>query len=123
LLQIPPAEQGRALYLDSTTGIEHIYVVLSATRWPALEDTLAKAPAGAVAARSVQEPNRLRQRGIGGTRPAAGAAGLADLITLERVHDGATHTVSVGGERFAATGSFLVVERWFRHVAARRGSP
>src|SRR5262249_8851148 len=36
-IQIPPAEKN-AFYLDTQTGAEHLYIVFSAIRWPALEE-------------------------------------------------------------------------------------
>ena len=36
-IRVPPTEVGKALELDTTVGIEHIYAVFSTTRWPRLE--------------------------------------------------------------------------------------
>src|SRR5437016_6327248 len=72
LLSVPPAGSSNAFYLDANAGIEHIYAVFSATRWPALEEALPKPPPAKVPGQMahgtrVQEPNRLGLRGVGGT--------------------------------------------------------
>ncbi|MBM3887781.1 MAG: DUF4384 domain-containing protein, partial [Verrucomicrobia bacterium] len=99
-VQVPSAEQGRALFLDRNTGVEHVYAVFAAARWPELETALAHKTGPTVAqtptgkgqeARgkgeafalssspfplspsrlpSVSAPFSLRTRGIGGLRPA-----------------------------------------------------
>jgi hypothetical protein len=91
-IQIPSAESKRALYLDTTTGYEHVYAVLSAARWPELEHALAQP--GPTAAATVLEPNALRLRGVAGDR------------------------VTDASEPLEAEGPVLVIERWFQHVAA-----
>ena len=55
-IQVPSAESGSTLYLDTTVGVEHVYAVFSATRWPRLEGALARPlPAG-------EEPQLSRRR-------------------------------------------------------------
>jgi hypothetical protein len=109
-IQVPSTESGSTLYLDSTVGVEHIYAVFSATRWPRLEEALARPlPAGEeLASREetprgvVQSPNALGLRGVGGER------------TLTPPGDESES--SSGGDRFLGDGYFLVLERWIRHV-------
>jgi hypothetical protein len=110
-VQIPPANK-HAFYLDTSTGAEHLYVVFSATRWPALEEALARpgaeerpVPPGFVENGRLASANR----GVGGV--AEDEPGLP----FERVTEGQQLTLSA--DTFEGKGSFLVVERWFRHVA------
>src|SRR5207248_6645974 len=42
-IRVPASDSGASLYLDTTVGIEHIYAVFAATRWPRLEQALARA--------------------------------------------------------------------------------
>jgi hypothetical protein len=107
--QMPPADEGRVFYLDATPGVEHVYAVLSATRWPELESALASraSPDRQLPPVSrVEEPNNLRSRGIGGTRPETLSVSLGKVLP-------------VSGDEFAGSGRLLVVERWLRHVDAR----
>jgi hypothetical protein len=97
-VQVPSAEQGRALFLDRNTGIEHIYAVFCAARWPELETALAQRPTITRSALSTLDsrlstPLNLSTRGIGGLRPAEPSQPLT------------------------ADGPLLVIERWFKHVA------
>ena len=129
-LQVPAPEARQALYLDGTTGIEHVYAVFSATRWPDLEValvraqplSLAPAPEGGVGpfySSAVQEPNGLRLRGVGGASPIEGSDAEAATLRIRLGADGKGEAVAVAPEMFEATGSFLVVERWFRHVGPK----
>jgi hypothetical protein len=118
-LQMPSAAK-KAFYLDKTAGIEHIYVVFSAGRWPELEATLSRplpsAPAGPAVA-VVQVPNGLLSRGIEGTHNSEGATNVVGLRPADAVQNSHTYyELAVGGQRFEATGAFLVIERWFRHI-------
>ena len=107
---MPSAESGSTLYLDTTVGIEHIYAVFSATRWPRLEGALARPlPAGEdlppleeTSRGVVESPNALGLRGVGGVRPP----------TSPRDESGSSSV----GDRFQSDGYFLVLEHWFRHV-------
>jgi len=106
--------------LDTTAGIEHIYVVFSATRWPELEAALAGPsqpllPAGSMVT-AVQEPNRLQTRGIGGTHDMAAPIDATVALSAERINGGKTYKLSVEGRPFQASGAFLVIERWFSHM-------
>lgn len=96
-IQIPSPDAAdskpRALYLDQTAGYEHIYAVLSATQWPELEQALAQP--GRAASAIVTQPNALQLRAVGGAR------------------------VTDASEPVEAEGTVLVIERWFRHVAAQ----
>jgi hypothetical protein len=94
MVRIPSGASQTALYLDDVTGVEHIYAVFSAAQWPELERALAQpGRAGAV---SVLQPNALQLRGVAGARETSGA------------------------EPLEATGSVLVIERWFHHSASRQ---
>jgi len=146
-----PASNGRALTLDRTTGVEHVYFVFSAVRWPELESTLlhpvgsgAAGSSATVAVRGTRETqqvatahihsaNGLGLRGVGGEHllaPSA-TAELTQLFPGDPVDTGqadipntpaatpahaAERASSVGGFAVQAAGSFVVAERWFRHV-------
>jgi hypothetical protein len=124
VVQIPAADARKVLFLDTRTGVEHIYAVFSASRWPELEQALAaKAPPAplpampaastTLLATAVNEPNGLLLRGVGGMRPGGEAVAPIAMQRLEK--DGAL-TFYVEEEPLSASGTFLVVERWFRHV-------
>jgi hypothetical protein len=130
IVQVPSTDSDRVLYLDDATGIEHIYAVFSATLWPELEQALAGEPSkppaggagttpGALVVVAVEQPNGLQMRGIAGVRKAATSGAAAEAFTVERAAGGRIQSVSVPANTYRATGSFLVVERWFRHVSAR----
>jgi hypothetical protein len=119
VLQMPAAGK-KAFYLDVTAGIEHVYAVFSATRWPDLEAALSMSstpllPSGSTLA-LVQEPNALQSRGIAGLDDIAPAAGIPLSFSVERIQDGKTCMLHVDGRPLRASGAFLVLERWFRHV-------
>jgi hypothetical protein len=110
-IRVPASDSGasQSLYLDTTIGVEHVYAVFSATRWPRLEQALARSlpveevTAGGVAMRGViDEPSALGLRGVGGVRKDAPAGGGLDSPPV--------------GNRFQGESYFLVLERWFRHV-------
>jgi hypothetical protein len=111
-VQLPAAESASSLYLDTTVGVEHIYAVFSTTRWPRLEEVLARpmpTPAGeetppleVVTRGVVERPNAVGLRGVGGVRPE----------DSPREESGASSV----GDRFQGDSYFLVLERWFRHV-------
>jgi hypothetical protein len=108
IIQVPPVDRATALTLDATTGVEHVYVVLSAARWPALEEALARAaPAGGS---RVKEPIHLDTRGVGDEVPIDPDAAAVVQRGKERLRFDAK--VLVGKPRQG----LLVVERWFRHV-------
>jgi len=126
VVQVPAADARKVLFLDTRTGVEHIYAVFSASRWPELEKALAEkapperppatpAPSTALIAMVVKEPNGLLLRGIGGTRPGGEAVAPIAMQRLDK--DGAL-TFYVAEEPLSASGTFLVVERWFRHMMA-----
>jgi serine/threonine protein kinase len=122
VLQMPPAER-KAFYLDQTAGIEHVYVVFSAGRWPELEAALSKpsppAPPAGSGTDLVQAPNHLLNRGIEATHDFSSLAAVPIPLSVERIEDGKAHKLLVGGRPFQATGAFLVIERWFNHVNPR----
>ncbi len=112
VLQIPPAETS-ALYLDTHAGMEYLYVVLSATRWPALEAALTRpAPQTlAVPPAFADRPLVSATRGVGGT------AGDEPPPPFERITAGGREKLALAAQTYAGNGQFLVVERRFRHVA------
>ncbi len=120
IVKVPAASHER-LYLDHNTGIEHVYAVFSATRWPALEQALANpAPispsrGSKVLPASVQEPNGLKLRGVGGTR-VNDAISDAEAVALEQIDQGQKYKLPLSSLVLEASGSPLAVERWFRHV-------
>jgi TIR domain-containing protein/uncharacterized protein DUF4384 len=108
VIRMPPADEGVVFYLDATPGVEHVYAVLSATRWPELEVAFESraSPDGRRLASRVEDPNELRNRGIGGTRPATLPPRVGEATPL-------------AADEFAASGRLLVVERWIKHVGAQ----
>jgi len=119
-IQLPAKETGRVFYLDTNTGIEHIYAVFSASRWPELEAALAEpSPAPMLSqttrlAMRVEQPNQLGTRGVGGTRidPQASTA-------LDHSQNGKTYHLTLSQQVLQASAPFMVIERWFRHVEER----
>ena len=123
VVQVPAANSRKALFLDTKTGVEHIYAVFSAVRWPELERALAHKtplppptgePSSGLLAMVVDAPNRLLLRGVGGMRPSGEAV---TPFLVERLDKDATLAFYVEEQPLNASGSFLVVERWFHHVA------
>jgi hypothetical protein len=126
VVQVPAADARKALFLDTRTGVEHIYAVFSAGRWSELEQALAaKAPAtqspaapaatATILASAVNKPNGLLLRGVGGARP--GGETVAPFA-MQRLDKDMALTFYVEEQPLSASGALLVVERWFRHVAA-----
>jgi serine/threonine protein kinase len=115
-----PSTEKATYYLDKLAGIEHVYVVFSAARWPQLENRLSQpptpAPSGAEVA-LVQEPNRLQTRGIGGARLDGLAADGSNGLPAELSYQGVSYKVPTEGQLLVSSGTFLVIERWFKHVA------
>jgi len=107
-VRIPSAA---TIYLDPKLGLEHMYAVLAAERWPELETALAGAEALPGAGEKVTAPLDLHLRGVGGTLPeTADGPARPEERSVER-HD----------EEFVGQGLIvLVVERWFHHVAPGR---
>jgi hypothetical protein len=60
VIQIPPPEKGE-LYLDATTGVEHVYAVLAATRWPELETALSERESGSLALQKLKQDVRVQK--------------------------------------------------------------
>jgi hypothetical protein len=123
VLQVPSAESNRVLYLDTTPGIEHVYAVFSTSRWRELEEALRLERSGnsssaggeePAPAAGVRTPNGLQTRGVGGTRPMSPTP--SGSFFIERTEAGHRHRLLVSSAPFQATGSFLVIERWFKHV-------
>jgi hypothetical protein len=95
VIQVPQGD--KALYLDETLGIEHLYVVATRGRWAALEDALAKAAASPHSPTAIEAPFGLRTRGVGGTR---------DTVTTSSDTPTLVHGIA----------GVLVEEVWFRHI-------
>ncbi|HXJ58686.1 MAG TPA: serine/threonine-protein kinase [Verrucomicrobiae bacterium] len=108
-LSVPSGPVGDAFYLDRVTGVEHVYAVFTAAPWPALEEQLLRASTAFTnqtqGRTRVSQPNGLRTRGIGGTLKTALVATQASPAPLLQ-----------DSPLLRSQGSFLVLERWFRHV-------
>jgi hypothetical protein len=134
VVRVPSAED-RALFLDATLGVEHVYAVFSAAAWPELADALgraaaasapsAPAPAGGAgfAQGLIQMPN-----GIGGYRQRTGNGGASsddDLLPPSQLPYAGSASRRPAGQRptgrSTRSSDHLVVERWFRHVAPAQG--
>jgi len=126
IIQIPAEQSNQVLYLDTTTGVEHIYAVFSATRWTALEESLQKmqsstaTPAPTAAAQEiamrVEQANGLQMRGVGGARVQTGTVDSEQTLVAARVYQDHTFALPISTQPYQASSSFLVVERWFHHV-------
>jgi hypothetical protein len=109
-VQVPSADR-HAFYLDANTGAEHLYIVFGAARWPALEDALARSgPEDLPVPAAYPDDGRLAatDRGVGGV------AHDDPPLPFERVAE--KEAFNLPAVTFEGTHSFLVVERWFRHV-------
>ena len=117
LVQIPPADQSRALYLDDNTGLEHIYAVFTTVPWNDLENALEQNASTSTFAQSrpqtIKSPIGLTTRGVGGIRPVTLAPPAEVPISL----NGQSFTVPLAAQPLTATGPVLAIERWFHHVA------
>lgn len=131
VIQIPPPNaenQTEAFFLDEQTGIEHVYAVLCAKRWPELESVLAKSIASdALGERSstnvlpptIEKPFSLaslanKTRGVGGKVIVESPV---DARRLKLVQKGKQVTIPMFGHRLESDGSVLIIERWYRHLA------
>jgi hypothetical protein len=119
VLQVP---DGKALYLDDTSGTEHVYAVFSETRWPELERALAAetvrgAPREAI---RIDEPNGLELRGVGGTRPIGGDGVQPASPAIPASVEGHHYDLTLASGPLQAEGPVLVIERWFRHVDSQQ---
>jgi len=128
VVQVPSLEEKRVLFLDSTEGIEHIYTVFSSTPWPELEEVLARPgrpwpvspPTDAGPAQvAVRSPNGLLVRGVGGARVIKTTDQIAEPFLVQRTDRDKTYSLPISTELLQASGSFLVIERWFRHEARK----
>jgi hypothetical protein len=122
-----PGPKYQSLELDGNPGIEHIYVVLSRTRWLQLEEALQAVAAQASPddrspGPTVDQPLDLT-RGVGGARvgPPLNLAPSA-----ERKVAGESQDLKFVSQVTETDGPVLVLERWFRQVAPpadKKGSP
>jgi hypothetical protein len=111
ILQIPPGD-AKALYLDTHIGTEYLYVVFSASRWPALEEALSRPSPPTPAVPPIFEDRPLVSaihRGVGGTTDE-------DPPAYERVTGEGRKKMTLAARTYEGNGLFLVVERRFRHV-------
>jgi hypothetical protein len=126
VLQVPSASTNRVLFLDTTVGVEHIYSVFSATPWPEFQQALEhpdasspsppneKPPAILLQTAAIRSPIGLATRGVGGARPKT--ADVPTSFSVERTEGQRNWRLAVTAQPIQASGSFLVIERWFRHV-------
>jgi hypothetical protein len=111
--QIPSAESEGFLYLDENPGVEHIYAIFSASRWTELEAALTKAEP-TVLGTTIQKPNGLGLRGVGGIRVSPG---LGAAAPIEFKHQGESVALPLLVGALESTNHYLVTERWFGHIA------
>jgi hypothetical protein len=125
IIQVPSEESNHVLFLDQSTGIEHIYTVFSASRWKELERALERTdgipakpgPEGlgaSLVVTTVESRINLLNRGVAGTRPTTGK--ILAAFVVDRKDGDRAYSVPVSDGPQYATGAFMVVERWFRHV-------
>ena len=123
-IQMPTAESGQAIYLDKTIGIEHMYAVFSLSRWPELEKALAvpdrprAEPAPSKAVARLDEPRLLGTRGAGGATKDSLLAAQNKPVIFERVDEGKAYSVQFAAKPVRGSGTFIVLERYFKHVDA-----
>jgi len=119
VIQVPDK---RVLFLDQTAGIEHIYTIFAASRWPELEVALYRESAVSFLAgsqskqRSVKEPNAMSHRGVAGTRFNPPSGDPEKSPSLKQILDCGSRPLPSGSELYTARGSFIVLERWLTHV-------
>lgn len=116
IVEIPPADSGTSLFLDTQTGTEQIYVAFSASRWTRLEKLLERPSASTSSGPAPQPANAagsrsLVLRGVGGTAKTSGTE-----RTIMRRQDGREFPLPVPSESKTSVGGFLVIGRQFRHI-------
>src|SRR5207247_10750297 len=115
------SESPRAFYLDQTIGMEHVFAVLSATKWFQLEEALEKETGAAPSpelAKSIftmldrigSEPDGRKLRGVGGTHEVQ-LGPMELIIGTDRHKAGQTKRI-----QYEAADSSAAVGRWFRHL-------
>ena len=92
--------------------MEYLYVVLSTTRWPALEEALARPAPPAPKASAVFTDQPL----VNATRVVVGVASDEAPPPFERVIGGGREKLTLSAQTYDGTGAHLVVERRFQHV-------
>src|SRR5262249_3596383 len=117
VITVPSRERGTALFLDDNLGVEHFFAVMSAERWTALEEELARShthPSKPPAAKPapVLDFLAIQTRGVGGEKRLEGPAPLDGEAVEGRIMPEA-----IPWTEYRAMGSFLVAVRWCRHVA------
>jgi hypothetical protein len=111
IIQVPPADAS-AIHIDAHAGMEHLFVVMSAAPWPALEEALAKP-----APKSTGPPAFPDRPLVGANRGVSGTAGDDPPLPFERVTGNGREKLSLVAQTYDSEGSFVVIERRFRHGA------
>ena len=123
-VQIPSADSPKVLFLDRNTGVEHLYAVFSSTQWPELERALTspgpttpktQSSRPDLLATAIRSPNGMRTRGVGGVRDEHSIKNEAETFLIQRLDNDKHASVSVSSASIRSSGSFMVIERWFKH--------
>jgi len=115
VIHLPASGENHVLFLDKTPGEEKIYAVLSATRWPKLEEALASSQLPNWT-KTFQETNAVITRGIGGTRVDNSLADVENAFLVQHVYEGKTNLVRIVAPAVESSNAVLTVERWFHHL-------
>lgn len=113
-----PDGPNRVLYLDSSEGTESIYVVLSATSWQELEGALKYVAERQNESSAPRQELLSSSRGVGGIRRAPDTKAPRTSMILAQLN-GKPYQLPVPIDLVQASGHFVVVKRWFSHVARR----
>jgi hypothetical protein len=120
-VQTVPADPERLLFLDSTVGTEKIVVAFSAAPWLELESAL----------RAEAKNWKLRAPGAAKQDLLAGSRGAGGMrrVPASTIHFGPAESKRLNGKTYRlpaplelnqSSGNFLVLERSFKHVTAKR---
>jgi serine/threonine protein kinase len=123
-VRIPP-EPAKVMVLDDVIGIEHVYFVMSAARWPALEAVLGRpsqqpihvvtrGPGFEQNPSRVLQPNDLGLRGIKWIQ--TGTTGRLESFDAEAIQGDQLILVPIHAPIVGGRDSVVVAERYFRHV-------
>ena len=102
VIQIPPADS-QALYLDTHTGMEFIYIVMSSTRWPALEEALGRPTPSGISV----PPAYADQPLVSATRGVGGIAGDEAPPSYERIGGSGREKLALAAQTYKGNGPFL----------------
>jgi len=130
LIQLPPADSNQAFFLDSTVGIEHVYVVFSVTEWTELTKALTQSAFPprddnpsytdkliVVESNKVSTPFKLSFRGVGGVEERKSLVHTRETFSVSRIHNGRDYTTQLRSQPIESSDQLLVVERWLHHIA------